>query len=304
MDESDFIVTLPSNSNMRTNPTNQPNNYTVKLAEPLNLDGSWEVALVSMQYTPSWYTFKELTIHMFYLKRPGPISLVSFDLTVLLGKHGVTMDSVMTSLPKEFNYARTTFLPAYYDTVKALGEAFSKVMNEALNGVQVQYEYDYTQKGSRLEVSGGFLHLIFENHSSVAELLGLTHEHIPCRSCPDAKSTHYYLVSTRKKAFGAPTAKLHLVSSLWVYSDIINYQLVGDAKAPLLGIVPAPHDGSRRTHYTVNPVHFLGVSRNHISEISVKIVDDKGIPIPFTTLTDENLVCCLRFRRRKSNRSI
>ena len=94
------------------------------------------------------------------------------------------------------------------------------------------------------------------------------------------------------------------MSSLWVYSDIINYQLVGDTKAPLLGIVPAPHDGNRRTHYTVNPIHFLGVSRNHISEISIKIVDDKGIPIPFTTHTEENLVCCLRFRRRKSNRSI
>ena len=57
MAETDFLITLPSNSNMDTNPDNEQSNFTVKLAEPLHLEGDWEAALVSVQYTPNWLSF-------------------------------------------------------------------------------------------------------------------------------------------------------------------------------------------------------------------------------------------------------
>ena len=45
---SDFYVTLPSNSNLSEFPNNQPNNFKVRLAEPLRLQGGdWSVGLSS-----------------------------------------------------------------------------------------------------------------------------------------------------------------------------------------------------------------------------------------------------------------
>ena len=72
MAATDFLVTLPSNSNMATNPSNEPSSYTVKLAEALQLEGDWEAALVSVQYTPTWLTFNN-TLYMLiaYIKEPN-----------------------------------------------------------------------------------------------------------------------------------------------------------------------------------------------------------------------------------------
>ena len=74
MGDMDFLITLPSNSNMQTHPGNEQANYTVKLSEPLNLEGDWEVALVSVQYTPNWLTIKKaiqlIAIHVAHTRVP------------------------------------------------------------------------------------------------------------------------------------------------------------------------------------------------------------------------------------------
>ena len=66
MEKSNFVVTLPSNSNMLTHPTNRGHNYVVKLATPINLtsqtlndDSRWEVALTTLQYTNRFYQLRE-----------------------------------------------------------------------------------------------------------------------------------------------------------------------------------------------------------------------------------------------------
>ena len=66
MEDANFTVTLPSNSNMNSHPTNRGNNYIVKLSSPLNFSGqtlnedaSWEVALTTMQYTNRFYDLRE-----------------------------------------------------------------------------------------------------------------------------------------------------------------------------------------------------------------------------------------------------
>jgi hypothetical protein len=66
MEDTSFTVTLPSNSNMASHPTNRGNNYVVKLSSPLNFSGStlnedvsWEVALTTVQYTNRFCDLRE-----------------------------------------------------------------------------------------------------------------------------------------------------------------------------------------------------------------------------------------------------
>jgi hypothetical protein len=66
MDKSSFVVTLPSNSNMLTHPTNRGHNYVVKLSRPTNLtnqtlndDSRWEVALTTLEFTNRFYQLRE-----------------------------------------------------------------------------------------------------------------------------------------------------------------------------------------------------------------------------------------------------
>jgi hypothetical protein len=66
MEKSDFVVTLPSNSNMQAHAANRGHNYVVKQASPINLTGPtlnftsrWEVALTTLQYTNQFYQLRE-----------------------------------------------------------------------------------------------------------------------------------------------------------------------------------------------------------------------------------------------------
>lgn len=72
MSQSDFYVFLPSDDSSRSdNQTkvsrNTLTNYRTTLPSPLDLNGEWEVALVELMYTKSWFNFpKTELIHFYY----------------------------------------------------------------------------------------------------------------------------------------------------------------------------------------------------------------------------------------------
>ena len=53
--ESEFYVTLPSNSSMQYFPDNKTSNFVTKLSRTLQLDGEWEVGLAEIDYPHTWY---------------------------------------------------------------------------------------------------------------------------------------------------------------------------------------------------------------------------------------------------------
>ena len=57
--ESEFYVTLPSNSSMQCFPDNKTTNFITKLSRTLQLDGEWEVGLAEIDYLHTWYNIRE-----------------------------------------------------------------------------------------------------------------------------------------------------------------------------------------------------------------------------------------------------
>ena len=57
--ESEFYVTLPSNSFMEYFPDNRTSNFVTKLSRTLQLDGEWEVGLAEIDYPHTWYNICE-----------------------------------------------------------------------------------------------------------------------------------------------------------------------------------------------------------------------------------------------------
>ena len=327
MTDSDFLVTLPSNSNMNTHPSNEPANFTVKLSEPLTLDGEWEAALVSVQYTPTWLTFDHTqTIMVGYMKylsnlerenlhregkRPDSTVTDFVKFRELLGKHGLTHGQIVRQLSSKFKVAAVTLYPKYYESAVSLGQAICQAVNDIISydDMSMRYEYNYASNKGHFICSGGEVVLQMQNTVKLADLLGHRFDWITCDKCPGIgpgdqrvdPTPHYFTLFTMSE----DEPKLSKVNSMWVYSNITQYQQVGDTKAPLLGIVPAKNTTGERIHYTVNPIHFLGLKNGYIPEVTIQITDDKGERVPFATGNNkDNLVCCLRFRRRKSLVSI
>lgn len=88
------------------------------------------------------------------------------------------------------------------------------------------------------------------------------------------------------------------VSSFFVYTDIVEYQRVGDSHVPLLRVVRI---GARRAgeHMTVtyNSPHYVPVRAKHISTIKIDLRTDLGEIIPFQA---GKVIVKLHFRQSRS----
>ena len=57
--ESEFYVTLPSNSSVQYFPDNKTSNFVTKLPRTLQLDGEWEVGPPEIDYPHTWYNIND-----------------------------------------------------------------------------------------------------------------------------------------------------------------------------------------------------------------------------------------------------
>ena len=57
--ETEFFVTLPSNSSMQYFPDNKTSNFETKLSRTPQLDGEWEVGLAEVNYSHTWCNIRE-----------------------------------------------------------------------------------------------------------------------------------------------------------------------------------------------------------------------------------------------------
>jgi len=89
------------------------------------------------------------------------------------------------------------------------------------------------------------------------------------------------------------------VSSIFVYSDIVKPQFVGDVKAQLLAIVNVPDEpGKSGKHKEVSP-SYIPVSKSIIDQISIELHNDTGAFIQYPEGTDSKIIIRLKFRPRR-----
>ena len=84
------------------------------------------------------------------------------------------------------------------------------------------------------------------------------------------------------------------ITSLFVYSDICQYSLIGDASAPLLRIVQLKNDDERMVTKTFPHVYCTPVSKINFDAVEIYIRDDTGVQIPFAY---GKLVVTLHFKK-------
>ena len=354
MEQSDFVVTLPSNSNMLTHLTNRGHDYVVKLSSPINLtnqtlnnESPREVALTTLQYTNRFYQLREdVTIYAVVIvphikavnvNAPfGKTTQLDVDFTedmsgiralgnterrilrpfvkddtnkdeswfVVIGKFVIPAGEYKTTMElarrvaKEFS---AVFNIARYQcrmVVERIGSdgrfrfttesrlekprtrPTSKQVQPKPGGITVDYG-----EASRL---GKYNFMLYTEHLSISPPLGQV-----LRVIDDHEPPIYYI-----SPISSATPVLHSIHSLYLYSDIVEHQLVGNASAQLMDIAPVQGSPGQRAHYVFDPPTYLPVNRNFIETIHVTIHDGAGGETLFPDDV-ENVVCCLHFRRAR-----
>ena len=283
-----FQVTLPSNSSIDLFPTNRPDRYSTKLAVPRELEGEWEVALIDIQYPLAWKTLhSDIQIGVvpcqYGKKKPQEDE---FDKAVY--------DYLALDPNEPTCYARFTLPAGHYKSIQHVCEKLNKKLATAYAdlgpkvGPSPSFQYDEDE-----DVVTGTRPVdavtIFTDSIYLPRLLGLR---LPQPRNRVIMFEHY------KEFRSDQPPEFDTLKSMYIYSDIIKYQMVGDVQAPLLGILPVQGRYREQVFWHFTPPYYIPVSKNHIETIEIRLCTDTGEVFPI--LGNGKVISRLHFRRKHS----
>ena len=328
MNDDNFQITLPSNASKTVFPKNKPNSYKTKLCKTIDLPGSaedWEVALVDIQFPPNWPNVLNDSWLAFILEHPEgqrtpdnspPMppgrELGAFDTSLLYGTYGDVYYS------NEYHIHTKIHIPSgHYRSIVELGQLIVSRFNQMAKGIKTMehFSIDFTyDTGSRIArfvnttpAPGGRIHFAATTSSLMESIFPLTLTYSSAALFTSTEVNAPPLFSYKLPLESQRPCSLEYLSSLYVYSDLARYQLIGDTQAPLLGIVPiqGSDDDNRyfsgdQQYYAFNPAYYIPLVRNSFDIIELEFKTDWDHPFPFADDANSRVVCRLNFRKRKN----
>lgn len=267
MSDDSFYLTLLSNSSTSYYPENTTAHFLTKLPKTIKLEGEWVVGLVEFHYPCTMFNVQEHE-NVLYIKKK-----------VRLQDASDTNDNPSTGTDIIVEYK--SHIPATtYDNVNNFLKAFNE--NPLLkNELKMRYD-DISKLVTATSQSTDLISLI------VSPQLSLQLGFEP-RMNLILKTVGKYPINLY----------LGLPSQLFIYSDIIQPQIVGDVMTSLIRIIPLDPTkyiyGAYKMH-AFSPAHYLPVMRREFDTIEIDIRTSIGNRVPFQFGTS----CVkLHFRRIK-----
>ena len=94
---------------------------------------------------------------------------------------------------------------------------------------------------------------------------------------------------------GNRRAWLDDVQTVYIYSDVIDYQIVGNSKAMLMGVFPIKGKHGEQQSWQFNPFQYIDIPSSTIPSITMRICTPTGEDVNFMS---GDTLCRLHFRRK------
>ncbi len=268
MGEGGFYVTLPCNASMNIYPDNRISNYKTRLARNINLKGPWEVGLIEFHYPNTWYTFNDEDATFIINTDP---SILGYDEKYPKEVEGVIMYIKEKNL-KNISKVCNALKPGYYEDVLFLVREINTNLPP-----RVTIGYDHVKNRTYLKAPLN-TSLIF--HGKLAIILGLK-PGVPLGSVNQSRKDH---------SGDAPvvTHAPHQADirgafySMYIYTDMIEYQSVGDSYVPLLRTVHIEGASNDFVSVRFDRPHYAPVNKSNITDICIEVKDDQNKHVRFT----------------------
>lgn len=275
---TDFYLTLPSNASMSYYPDNSLSEYTVKLPRQLQLDDSWQVGLCQITYPGLLHNILETYPAFMYTRDAGQTGANR------AGRESA--ENITNSVERLENTVDTDwhvkyFTPGFYslsDILQALNDVF---INDTKNSVSFTYN-----KGLQRTMFKGWKNNVgaLKINDKLAKMMGFR----------EAK----YIFCERKKIVADFDANASIFSPkyLYIYTDIVEPQFVGDRNVPLLRTVPInATEKSRVMEKIFTHPYYVPLLKHDIETIQILIKTETGESVPFERGL---LSVTLHFRKR------
>ena len=259
-----FYVSLPANSSMKFFPDNTLTHYTTKLDTPILLDpaNDWEVGLAEFQYPHTWYNINEHN-NVFHAYLP-----TSDDPDPKTGK--IPMDWKKCTITKN-NYKKPEKLIAEFN--RQLHFAMTGVTQDPIT---LTYLKDTRKVKFKIPIERKLA-----LHKPLTYMLGLLQDS--------------YVVTTNQISPNEVDLDGNY-RDMYIYSDVLQYRLVGDVSTPLLRAIATEGKDDQTIRKSFQDIHYIPVSRSSIETIEIDIRTDTGQPVPFEK---GRVDAVLHFRRKK-----
>jgi hypothetical protein len=268
-----FYVDLPSNVALDMYPSNTPAHYVTPLHKALYLPGQWEVALVEVQIPQSWDNIMDANNSFTQMRQ-----LKTGDKFDTPGKVLQQPDGRHTMHLREAKIQNGLYL-----TMETLVEAMNNALDPRMQKI-LQFHFNTHKQRIYIFCKEADGHIVFtKNDTMLANMLGISDIDKPLPA--EGLSTY----------IGKYKADLSMGnSSVYIYSNIIHAQHVGNTLAPLLRIIPVDNISNGHIHQVFNTPYYIPVSRSNIDTIEIDLRTDMGDRIVFEA---GKVMCKLHFRQ-------
>lgn len=242
-------------------PENTITHYTTKLSQPINLDSAenWEVGICEFQYPHIW----------------NNINNTNNTFSVRAEKYKLIDASL-------FTWKKCTIPEKDYENVNVLLD----IMNAEIRTVLKMTKYNKERLFYYDPVSKK---ISYEFHTIAPIRLGKPLTHMFGFDVDE--------ITLREKGTAPFPVDLHgCYSNMYIYSDVLTYQLVGDVSAPLLRVITTKGKKGETIRKSFDTVHYYPVSKSSFETIEIDIRTDTGQPMPFIK---GRVYVVLHFKRKK-----
>ena len=318
-----FQVTIINTPSSDGGSSSRPDKISYKLPVKQQLDGEWEVALMEIQYPNSGQNVQEdlefgLVIVGLGISRDEEVD--SFDQYVYdecigilkggpyekykqnLEKYSdetqelfsLTRHGTKIYMRMNFGYRRLKIPAGHYKSIENLIDIFNLKIAEA-----------YTAMGADMTKVNPILQLRFDEHldrmvgnkpgypvalftkgRALRTILGIGGENI-----------HGNTWAVIKNAFcGTHSPELEMMPIMFIYSNIIKHQIVGDTITPLLGIVPVQGGPREECQWTFSPPFYFPLKCKELDHITFKLKTETGAA--YHLRPHDKIMARLHFRQR------
>jgi len=288
--DNQFYITLKSNSSIDYFPNNTASKFKVKLANQINLEDRWEVAITEITYPHTWQNLTQSTRCKFIFERLEDQAEWGHDLEDL---DSAIIDDLNENEENEaaYNMIDITIPSGYYSSadrlLNAMGHKIWRIAKDEFSIVKNLATFDYDDISDqiliRLHPNGVFY---FENNS-IAEMLGLQ----PSYSLGDTPIYQSPIVS---KADYNPF-EFFKPKQMFIYCDLVQPQFIGTQLLPIIRqFITGTEHGKLETK-TFEKLYYMPVAQKTINTIEINLLDDTS---QFINFQNESIVTCmLHFRK-------
>ena len=312
-----FYITLISNNT--SSPTNQPASFRTYLPHTLQLNGQWECCLAELSFMKSWNNLDDLpdekdtstkqTTFQFGLDLDGKSSLMgnTYHFFEMSTGHYTQIDDLL----KNFNENYAIWAENFRSELQRKKESYQKRIRIELNATSIEDSRRTKDDDEsillweqRAEQIDNFMQTPFEaavkmGYDNIKKRITLkvVPEVVPLlrfsshlnymMGFKDPEALGQYLWTSHKFDNGLKIAEYPInfnsgANSLYVYTDIIQPNIVSNKMARLLRIVNGSGEYGTYISKAYNKPYYMPVASNTLNSIEIEIKDEMGRNIKFS----------------------